>query len=117
MGAATTSPSAAGAVALPLVVCQFAEPCGIGVDTAIIGAALITAGVYATKLAYTHFSNEQSQIREAARQAGITYQQFSDYLHMIKGGPAGGGRGPRDNYTFAQLVLLAKEAAQYYASH
>lgn len=51
-------PSAAGAVALPLVACQIAEPCGAGFDNVVIGAARITAGVYATKLTYKERDSE-----------------------------------------------------------
>ena len=116
-GGSLQNPSKAAAIALPLVACQLAEPCGIGVDSAVIGAALIAAGAYATKLTYNHFSSEQSRIRAAANQAGLTYAQLSEYLHSFKEGPHGAGRGPGDNFTWEELVAIAAEAAQWYASH
>jgi hypothetical protein len=49
----------------------------------------------------------------AARETGLhlAFRQFRDYLHKIKYSPEGGGRGPDDNYKFAELVEIAKEAA------
>lgn len=115
----TAQPSkAAGAALAGTLGCQIAEPCGIGEDL-VIGAALITAGVMLGHDAYVHHK-EQAQIRAAAeaatRQTGLrlTYEQFSEYLHQYKDS---GGRGPGDNYTFAKLVLIAKEAAQWYETH
>ena len=108
-------PAAGAAVALPVVVCEIAEPCGIGLDTIVIGAALTLAAGMVVKDIYVHHK-EQSQIKAAIKAAkvNLTYEKFSEYLHQYKGS---GGRGPGDNYTFAQLVVLAKEAAEYYASH
>lgn len=102
-------PSAAGAVALPLVVCQIAEPCGAGVDTVVIGAALITAAVYATKLTYTHFSSEQSLIRNIAREFGISATALGNAVHAWK---RAHGMGPADNMTAEQLRELASEVKQ-----
>jgi hypothetical protein len=64
--------------------------------------------------AYIHHK-EQSQIKAAIKAAGVklTYEQFSNYLHQYKGS---GGRGPGDNYTFAQLVVIAKQAAEWYGN-
>jgi len=70
----------------------------------------------AAKLAHTHFSSEQARIGAAAAVAGITYEQLSEYLHSFKGGPHGAGRGPGDNFTWKELVAIALEAAQSYAS-
>jgi RHS repeat-associated protein len=102
-------PSAAGAVALPLVACQIAEPCGAGVDTVVIGAALITAGVYATKLTYNHFSSEQSLIRSIAREFGISAAALGNAVHAWK---RAHGMGPADNMTAEQLRELASEVKQ-----
>jgi hypothetical protein len=102
-------PSAAGAVALPLIACQIAEPCGAGVDSAIIGAALITAGVYATKLTYTYFSSEQSLIRRIAGEFGLTPAALGNAVHAWK---RAHGMGPADNMTPEQLRGLASEVKQ-----
>ena len=102
-------PSAAGAVALPLVACQIAEPCGAGVDTVVIGAALITAAAYATKLTYTHFSSEQSLIRTIAREFGISAAALGNAVHAWK---RAHGMGPADNMTAEQLRELASEVKQ-----
>jgi hypothetical protein len=103
----------AGAALAPAITCEILEPCGLAEDI-VIGAALVTAGALLTHESYVH-QREQRQIRAAAKIAGITYEKFSEYLHQYKGGD--GGRGPGDNYTLAELVVIAHEAAQYYASH
>jgi len=111
---ANAKPSNAGtAAAAGTIVCEIAEPCGLAEDI-VIGAALVTAGAVLTHDAYVHH-REQNQVGAAAKIAGITYEKFSEYLHKYKGGD--GGRGPGDNYTFAELVIIAREAAQYYESH
>jgi len=97
------TPKAAGAALAGTLACQIAEPCGIGEDL-VIGAALVTAVVY---LAYNHFSqNEQSKIKEVAREKGVDRKQLGKAVEQAKKGE---GRGGADNLSLDEIRHIADE--------
>jgi len=87
-----------------------------GGATILSTPVLVTAGVVAAVgvggyYAWQYYKNrEQRQITEAANKFNLSYQELSDYLHDIK--PSSGGRGPKDNFNFAQLLAIAEELAR-----
>jgi arginyl-tRNA--protein-N-Asp/Glu arginylyltransferase len=87
-----------------------------GVDDAIEIGLVIRVVVYAAAEAYAIYKayqlgkrlGEQTQIRDAMKAAGVSpdqYHEFTDYIHECKDHY---GMRPDHNFTFAELVELAK---------
>ena len=103
-GISFPKPSNAGAVALPFLVCQLAEPCGGFVDTAIIGAALITGAAILGYDAYVSLSKGGDQNivptwAEGQRpMPGESGKEFAKRLCDARYGPGNYPTGPGSEF-------------------
>ena len=72
------------------------------------GVVVGAAAIYGGYLAYQYYS-EKSNIKWAAKEVGITYQQLSDYMHQNYN-----FKGPGGTWKGKDLLAIAEEAARYY---